>query len=390
MKRSTDRILTTHVGSLARPHDMLEAMHARFVEGRYDQRRYDERLRGAVRDVVRRQAETGIDVLNDGEMGKTSFAGYVRQRLGGFEPGGGGEAGPTRRTGDVAAFPEYYEMYEGQREARGYAVPFPEPPLVCTGPVTYTGREAVQADIANVKAALQGVRYEEAFLPAASPRPPGKNRYYGSEEEFEQACADALREEYLAIVAAGLLVQVDDPSFATRWSQDTSVPMEERRKVAEQFVDLMNYALKGVPADRVRFHTCYSINMGPRVYDAPLRDFVDVMLRLDVGAFSYEVANPRHAHEWRVWQDVKLPDGKLLIPGFISHTTAMVEHPEWIADQIVHHAEVVGRENVIAGADCGFSSIACFQPEIHWKIVWAKFEALSEGARLATRRLWRR
>lgn len=388
LKNSSQRILTTHAGSLARPHSLLDLMKARYFEGRYDDHAYAAELRRAVAECVRLQVENGIDVVSDGEMGKTNFAGYVRERLAGFEERPGEAAAYQRESaGELAMFPEYYRQYAAARVNRGYATPFPEPPAVCTGPIVYKP-EAVRADIENLRRALQDVACEEAFLPATSPRTTMRNEYYRSEEEYRQAYADALRQEYLAIVEAGFIVQVDDPGFATRYGQDPSVPLEERRREAEQFIETLNYALRGIPQERVRFHTCYSINVGPRLHDAPMRDLAPLLLRIDAGAYSFEAANPRHAHEWRVWEDVRLPEGKLLIPGFVSHTTAIVEHEEWIADQIVAYARLVGRENLIAGSDCGFSSLAMYQPELHPSVVWAKFRALAEGARLASKRLW--
>jgi 5-methyltetrahydropteroyltriglutamate--homocysteine methyltransferase len=389
MKTSTNRTLTTHCGSLARPHALLDLMKARYFDGAYEANVYAAELRRAVTDCVRGQAESGIDVISDGEMGKTNFAGYVRERLTGFEPRPGAAVAAVRReaAGEAAMFPEYYREYAAARTNRGYAAPFPEPPLACTGPIDYQP-DAVQADIDNLRVALEGARCEDAFLPAASPRTNLPNEYYRGDEEYRQAYADAVRREYLAITAAGFVVQVDDPGFATQYGQDPSVPVAERVRAAEQFIETLNYALRGIPEQQVRFHTCYSINMGPRVHDAAMRDIAPLILRINAGAYSFEAANPRHAHEWRVWEDLKLPQGKLLIPGFISHTTPLVEHPEWIADQIVSYARLVGRENLLAGADCGFSSLAMYHPEIHPSVVWAKLRALAEGARLASERLW--
>ena len=384
MKRSTDRILTTHVGSLARPRELLETMREKEHGRPYDPELFERQVREAVAEVVRRQAEVGLDVVSDGEQGKVSFLTYVNERLSGFErePGERDVMPSWRR--ELEMFPEYYQEYFKKYSA---AVA-PMPLLVCRGPVRYTGHEAVRRDIANLKAALGRVEVEEAFLPATCPRGFGRNEYYATEEEFVGAVAEALREEYLAIVEAGLLLQIDDPWLLEAMSEDPATSKSERRARARQHVEVVNHALRGIPPERVRFHTCYGLNHGPRLHDVPLAEAVDLMLAVNAGAYSFEVANPRHQHEWRIWETVKLPEGKVLIPGFISHATNFVEHPQLIADGIVTYARLVGRENVIAGADCGFSSRATFSPEVHPTVVWAKFQALVEGARIATRQLW--
>jgi 5-methyltetrahydropteroyltriglutamate--homocysteine methyltransferase len=390
MQQNTERILTTHVGSLARPHHILDMIQARIRGQHVDEAEFQSALRRATEDIVRKQVECGVDIVCDGEISKTSFNNYVRHRLGGFEPSPEGSPMAMGRFGDTReslAFPEYYQWYEGQREDRK-AVEEERSPLICSGPVTYTGQTEVQRDIDNLKAAMQATGAKFGFVPAMAPRAPGRNKYYKTEEEYIQAVCDALRVEYQAIVDAGLILQVDDPTFATMYGHDTA-PEAERRADAQRQVEVLNYALKGIDPAMVRYHTCYSINIGPRVYDAPLADFVDLMLQIDASGFSYEVANSRHAHEWHVWEHTKLPEGKVIIPGVISHATALVEHPEWIADQIVLHANLVGKERVIAGADCGFSSVAGYHPEIHPTVVWAKFQAMAEGARLATQRLWK-
>jgi 5-methyltetrahydropteroyltriglutamate--homocysteine methyltransferase len=262
---------------------------------------------------------------------------------------------------------------------------------VCTGPITYKGQEALQTDIDNLKAALQGVQVKEAFMPAISPtniegqRP---NEYYPTEEAYLYAIAEAMREEYSRIVGAGFLLQIDDPRLVTYYVANPAVSIEQCRKWAELRVEVLNHALRDIPPDKVRFHTCYSINIGPRIHDMPLKDIVDVLLKINAGAYSFEAANPRHEHEWRVWEQVKLPEGKVLVPGVISHTTNLVEHPELVAERLVKYAQVVGRENVIAGSDCGFSSLATTDPEVHPTVVWAKFQAMAEGARLASAQLW--
>jgi 5-methyltetrahydropteroyltriglutamate--homocysteine methyltransferase len=265
----------------------------------------------------------------------------------------------------------------------------PRKPMVCTGPVSYRGQDAIRRDIENLKAALGGVKTEEAFMPAVAPSGVGSNEYYRSDEEYLHAVGDALREEYLAIVDAGFILQIDDPWLTEVHSQDPSLSFAERRKIAERSIEALNHALRGIPPDKIRFHTCYGINEGPRVHDAPLKDIVDLILKVNAGAYAFEAANARHEHEYHVWEKVTLPTGKILIPGVITHCSNIVEHPELIAERITRYAKIVGRENVIAGSDCGFSSQATYNPEVHPKIVWAKFRAMAEGARLATKQLWR-
>jgi len=264
----------------------------------------------------------------------------------------------------------------------------PNTPLRCTGPITYQGQAAVQADIDNLKAALGGVRAEDVFMPSSAPRRLGRNEHYKSNEEYIYAIADAMRTEYLTITGAGFIVQIDDPALTDFYSEDPALGLEARHKAADMQIEALNHALRGIPPEQIRFHTCYGINEGPRVFDTPLADVVDLMLKVNAGAYSFEAANPRHEHEWHVWERVKLPEGKILIPGVITHASNIVEHPEWIAERIVRYAKLVGRENVIAGSDCGFSSQATPNPEVHPKVVWAKFRAMAEGASLATEELW--
>jgi 5-methyltetrahydropteroyltriglutamate--homocysteine methyltransferase len=384
MKRSTDRILTTHVGSLARPKDLLETMREKEHGRPYDHGTFEQQMRAAVADVVRKQADAGLDVVSDGEQGKVNFITYVVERLTGFEaePGESRMAPSWKR--ELEMFPDYYQQYFKKYSA---AVA-PMRTMICRGPVNYRGQAAVQQDIANLKAGLEQVQVEDAFMPATSPRGFGGNEYYTTEEEFVCAVADALREEYQAIVDAGLILQVDDPWLIEIMSDDPDTTEAERRKEASKHVELVNYAIRGIPTDRIRFHTCYGLNHGPRLHDVPLADVADLMLAVNAGAYSFEVANPRHQHEWRIWENVKVPEGKVLIPGFLSHATNFVEHPQLIADGIVVYANLVGRENLIAGADCGFSSRASFAPEVDPAVGWAKFRALSEGAKLATEQLW--
>ena len=380
MERSTSRILTTHAGSLPRPADLLEMAHRP-----HDPAAYAARVRRAVADVVREQLEHGLDVIDDGEMSKPSFITYVTERLSGFtrstEPG----SLPWAGSKEVTAFPEFYAPM--LRESPNAAAPR----FACTGPITYIGQAQVQADIANLKAALAGVTAVEAFIPAISPsnvEGRQKNLYYKTEDEYLFAIAEAMHEEYRAIVDAGLLLQIDDPRLVTYYIASPTSTVAECRRWADVRVDALNHALRGIPRERVRFHTCYSINMGPRVHDMALKDIVDVILKVNAGAYSFEAANPRHDHEWRVWKDVKLPDGALLIPGVITQSTVLVEHPELVADRIERFASVVGREHVIAGADCGFATFAG-STEIHPSVAWAKLAALVEGAQIATQRLWR-
>jgi 5-methyltetrahydropteroyltriglutamate--homocysteine methyltransferase len=377
MKRSVDRILATHAGSLPRPPDVL----AMTRDPAHDREADAVRLQHAVTEVVRRQAELGLDVVTDGELSKPSFITYVAERLSGFERSAEPGALPWAGSKEVTAFPEFYEPTV--RQSPNAAAPR----FVCTGPVRYTGHAQVQADIDRLKAALAGLRVEEAFIPAIAPsnvEGRQKNAYYRSDEEYLFAIAEAMREEYRAIVEAGFLLRL-----VTYYILDPRSTVADCRAWARVRVDALNHALRDIPRERVRFHTCYSINMGPRVHDMELKDVVDVILRVRAGAYSFEAANPRHEHEWRVWETATLPDGAVLIPGVITQSTVLVEHPELVAERIVRFAGVVGRERVIAGADCGFASFAG-STEIHPSVVWAKLGALAEGARIATRRLWGR
>ena len=388
MKRSTARILTTFVGSLARPADLVETLQAKETGKPYDRGAFAARARSAVADVVRRQAEAGVDVVSDGEQGKAGFVNYIGERLSGFEPRPAPpRAGPWVGSREVADFPEYYEWYS---RWRGASVG-PTTGFVCTGPIAYKGQEALQRDIENLKAALPAVTVEEAFMPATSPgnvEAYRKNEHYPTEEAYLYAIAEALREEYKAIVAAGLLLQVDDPRLVTYYNSNPRSTVAECRKWAELQVAALNHALRDIPPEKVRFHTCYGINIGPRVHDMELKDMADIMLKVNAGAYLFEAGNPRHEHDWRVWEGVKVPEGKTLIPGVITHTSNIVEHPELVAERLMAYAKIVGRENVMAGSDCGFSSQATAQPEIHPTVVWAKFKAMAAGARLASERLW--
>ena len=389
MKQSTDRILTTHVGSLARPPELVEIIRARAAGQVIDETKYAALTKSAVTDVIKRQAELGIDVVADGEQGRPSFQAYVADRLTGFETRPGGVVpGSWAGTRERLAFPEYYE---DQQQLQG--VPLTPPvTVVCTGPISYRGQDALQTDIANLKTALQGVNVVEAFMPSISVNNiegQRRNEYYKTEEEFRQALADAMREEYRAIVDAGVVLQVDDPRFSTYFNNEPEITLEECRRWMEQRAELVNYALRGIAPEMVRFHTCYSIDMGPRLNDMPLKDMVDIMLRIDAGAYSFEASNPRHEHEYHIWEDLKLPEGKVLIPGVISHTTNLIEHPELVAERIVRYARIVGRENLIAGADCGFAATARTRQDVHPTVAWEKLRALAEGAAIASKQLWR-
>jgi 5-methyltetrahydropteroyltriglutamate--homocysteine methyltransferase len=388
MKRSTERILTTHVGSLPRPPDLLDMIQAKERGEAFDGEAFAGRVKSAIAEVVKRQADSGIDIVADGEMGRFGFIPYVNERLAGIEP-----RKNTSRTGnwnqsrEYLAFPEYYQW---AAQMPGMAGKAPPTQWVCSGPISYRGHVALQRDIDNLKAALADVACEEAFMPAVSPTNLANwnvNEHYNTDEEFRLALADALHEEYRAIVDAGLILQIDDPQLASHWAMHPELDLAQCRQWASASVELLNHALRGIPAERVRYHTCYSINMGPRVHDMELKHIVDIMLGVRAGAYSFEAGNPRHEHEWRVWESVKLAEGRLLIPGVITHASNLVEHPEAIAQRLARFAGVVGRENVIAGADCGFASFST-SCEVHPSVVWAKLAALGEGARLATRQLW--
>jgi 5-methyltetrahydropteroyltriglutamate--homocysteine methyltransferase len=382
MVRSTARILTTHCGSLPRPADLLDLMKGRLSDEDAASR-FDNRLASAVSDIVRQQVEHGIDVVTDGEMGKVGFFSYVTERLEGFTPVSDPDA--THFEVEVRDFPEYYEEYFGRAMFGATVVPLV--PVQCTGPVRYIGHAAVRADIERLKAAIGDQDCTEAFLPSVAPSGVGTNAYYPSEEEYLGVVADALHEEYRAIVDAGFLLQIDDPFLAELFSF-SGLPLEECRREADRHVEAVNQALQGIPPEKVRFHTCYGINEGPRVHDAPLRDLMPWLLRINVGALSFEAANPRHEHEYHVFEDVRLPEGIVLIPGVVTHSSNIVEHPELIAERLVRYAKLVGRENVLAGTDCGFSSQATYRPEVHPTVMWAKFDAMAEGARLASAQLW--
>ncbi|MBU6424299.1 MAG: cobalamin-independent methionine synthase II family protein [Chloroflexota bacterium] len=387
MRRSTDRILTTHVGSLVRPPELLDVLR-RHQRGEASAG-WDAAVRRAVVDVVRRQVEAGIDVPSDGEYSKAGFTAYLNERLDGFEmrPPPPGQSRVLNRGRDRRAFADFYAEYdaqEGQPEGGDLAA-------TCVREVRYRGQDALRRDLETLAAAARAAGVEEAFIPAAAPgtvelqRP---NAYYPSEEDYLDAIADAMREEYRAIVEAGFVLQVDDPRVVVQYDlQDPAPSVDDYRAFAARRIAALDHALAGLPADRIRYHLCWGSWHGPHTTDISLADIVDLVLGVHAGAISLEAANPRHAHEWTVWRTVKLPPGKVLIPGVISHNTNAVEHPELVAQRIETFARLVGKENVIAGADCGFAQGA-FYRRVHPSIMWAKLRALAEGARVASERLW--
>lgn len=387
MKRSNNRILTTHVGSLARPERQLELLFAKEQGQPYDTSEFEESTKTAVDQIVDRQVECGIDVVCDGEQGKASFITYAADRLAGFTPRQeiGEDLWVDSR--ESLAFPEFYEAHRKAREGL-IAKPIR---LACTEPIEYIGHEVLRRDIENVQAAASQRNVEEVFMTAISPSDiegQQPNQFYDSDEAYLYAIADAMHHEYKAIVDAGIVLQIDDPRLLTYYIAHPELAVEDCRKWAELRVEVLNYALRGLPAERIRFHTCYGINIGPRVHEMNLADIVDIMLKVDAGAYLFEAGNPRHEHEWKVWEDIRVPDGKILIPGVISHSTPLVEHPELVAQRLLRFANTVGRENVMAGSDCGFATFAATEQEIHPSIVWAKFANLAEGARIASEQLW--
>jgi 5-methyltetrahydropteroyltriglutamate--homocysteine methyltransferase len=385
IQQNNDRIQTTHIGSLPRPHDLLDIMKAKFAKQPYDDKAYQAKLSKAVADCVRKQVDCGIDFVTDGEFSKPGFFTYIQERLEGFE------ARPNQKLilfqKEVSSFPEYYAEYFKQAMMGGTIVPIT--PVVCVGPVKYRGERLLQIDIENLKAAAKaaGVPEKKAFLPATAPSGVGINEYYKTDEEYFHALAAELNKEYRAIVDAGLLVQIDDPFLPDIFFEPGLDDAQKKRR-AQMYVDATNLALSGIPADMVRFHTCYGINEGPRLYEASLSDIIEYVLKINAGSYSFEAANPRHEHEYHLFECVKVPEGKVLCPGVITHASNIVEHPEWIAERIIRFANLVGRENVMAGADCGFSSQALYRTEVHDTVVWEKFKAMREGADIASRKLW--
>jgi 5-methyltetrahydropteroyltriglutamate--homocysteine methyltransferase len=386
MRRSNDRILTTHVGSLSRPGDLIE-----LFSNNAPTEQLNPHLKQAVADVVRAQIDAGIDIVNDGEFGHPSraavdygaFWSYIYPRLTGFELKEAEGVGPFASM-DRKNFREFYQSGDiptGIMAQRG-----PVMQQVCTGPIAYVGQELVKRDIENLKAALEKNGLTDGFMPAVSPGQMQirSNQYYKSNEEYVQALADALREEYKAIVDAGLILQIDDPAVVQLydWWYSETHDLDGYRTTAEFIVEALNYSLRGLPEEQIRYHICWGSWHGPHSTDIGLEDAVDIVLKVRAGAYSVEAGNVRHEHEWKVWRDAKLPDGRILIPGVVSHATNVLEHPEVVADRIVNYAEQVGRENVIAGTDCGLGG------RIHPQLAWAKLHVLSEGAALASKRLW--
>ena len=384
MQQSASRILTTHAGSLPRPADLLDTLLAREQGKPVDEAAYGARLPGAVQEIVSKQVELGIDIVDDGEYSKPSFVTYVNERLGGFEPDADTpNRSPWAGSREAIAFPEFYAAgHVGSRQRR----------TVCTAPVSYKGHAQLQRDIANLKGAMKTAGVKEAFMPSISPSNVEewqRNTYYTKHEDYIVAIADAMHEEYKAIVDAGLLLQIDDPRLVSHYLVSPNASIADCRKWANQRVEVLNHALRGIPKEKVRHHTCYGINMGPRVHDMEVKDLIDIILKIKAGAYSFEAANPRHEHEWKIWGNAKLPKDAILIPGVISHSTVLVEHPELVAERIGRFASLVGRERVIAGSDCGFATFAGSK-EVHPSIVWAKLKALTDGARLASRELWKK
>ena len=384
MKRSETRILTTHVGSLPRPQALLDL--ANFEKGPpEDLPRYHEVMRREIADIVKKQAAVGLDIINDGEFGKESWAAYIIKRLSGFEIRLDQLRDVEWLGSDRIRFREFLAD-DFPRATQG------TPTEACVGPIRYTDHQSIEVAVQALVDALPGVKCEEAFMTAVAPASTaydGVNEFYPTDRDYIFAIADALREEYLAIHRAGLLVQVDDAVLANMYDALVSQSPERYREWAQLRIDALNHALEGIPEDRVRYHLCFGSWHLPHISDAPLEEIVGFILQVKAGAYSIEAANPRHEHEWRVWESVKLPAGKILIPGVITHHVITVEHPRLIADRLIRFAKLVGRENVIAGADCGFAQVDVIR-RVHPEVMWAKFEALVEGARLASEELWGR
>jgi 5-methyltetrahydropteroyltriglutamate--homocysteine methyltransferase len=402
MRTGADRILTSHAGSLPRPDELIEANRAREA-GAIDEHGFQEKLRAAVADVVRHQRDLGIDIPGDGEFGKSmgqrvnygAWRSYSFQRLGGIEVGGPSSYDllPRRSRPGQLVLTNFADRRDRARFAAAYADPDsgtsmgvrPVAPT-CVGPLTYIGNEAIKADIANFTAALAAAGVEEGFMTSVGPASCSRigNAYYKTDEEFVYACAEAMRGEYKAILDAGLVLQFDDPAIAENWDLVNPEPtVEDYKKFTMVRVEALNHAIRGLPQERIRFHLCWGSWHGPHTTDIPMRDIVEVMLAVNAGAYSFEAGNVRHEHEWKVWQDVKLPDGKIILPGVVSHATNVVEHPDLVVERILRFANLVGRERVIASTDCGLGG------RVHPDIAWAKLETLAQGAALASRQLWR-
>jgi 5-methyltetrahydropteroyltriglutamate--homocysteine methyltransferase len=406
MKRSTDRILTTHAGSLSRPADLIAINRARAAGESADDNAYARCLAAAVTGVVRKQQELGIDVPDDGEFGKPMAANfdygawwnYAFARMSGFAAADTVPESEHKKSSvaelaltsfanrrDWQKFGEYYQDPESSGALLGSAARRRGRRPVCTASIKYVGHAAIAADIANLKQAMVAAGVEEGFMCSIAPGSfaRGEDLYYKTEEEFVFASAEAMRDEYKAIVDAGIVLQIDDPSLPDNWDMiNPEPPLAEFKKFERVRIDALNHALRGLSPDRIRYHICWGSWHGPHTTDIPLRDIVDLVLSVNAGAYSVEAGNVRHEHEWRVWREAKLPEEKLLIPGVVSHATNIVEHPQVVADRIVRYAQVVRRERVIAGTDCGLGG------RIHAQIAWAKLQALADGARLASQELW--
>ena len=398
MKRSTDRILTTHVGSLVKPDDLQAMINAREIGQPYDLDALEARIRSAVREVVRKQDEVGVDIVNDGEFSKSSWGAYFRERLSNVEARDGQNSRPGNIWDrDAQVFPEWFEgarqgggprfsyVYRAIQAAKG------QPDMgisgaYCTGPLKYTGAEQVQRDIDNLKAAAEGTGVEELCMTALAPPIMSyfmRNEHYASDEDFLFAIAEAMNAEYRAIAESGIVLQLDEPAIATNWHFLTDMDVPAYRRWLQVRIEALNLALKGIDPERARIHVCWGSIHQPHTQDIPLEHILDLILQVNVGAYSFEASNPRHDHEWQVWKETRLPEGKILIPGVIGHYTDMIEHPRLVAERLVKYAGVVGKENVIAGVDCGLGTRVG-----HESIVWAKFGSMVEGARIASEQLW--
>ncbi len=383
MKRSQDRILTTHVGSLIRPQALLDLAEQQAKSPDSELPEYTQCLRDSVAEVVRQQAAAGVDLVNDGEFGKSSWAAYVLERMDGFEIRRD-QLQPLNWLGrDRERFEDFFRQEMPGALTGG-------PAEVCVGPITYTGQAEVQRDLDNLKAALNGVDVEEAFFTTVAPASTaynGINEYYGSEEEYVYAIAEALREEYMAVHNAGFLVQVDDAVLANMYDFLAEQSPETYERWARLRIEALNHALRDIPEDRVRYHICFGSWHVPHVADAEMKDMVDLILSVNAGAYTFEAANARHEHEFEVWENVNVPEGKILIPGVVTHHSTTVEHPDLVAQRLIRYANATSREQVIGGTDCGFAQSKGVQ-RVHPSVMWAKLEALAEGARRASKKLW--
>jgi len=389
MTRSSERILTTHAGALPRSEDLHKRIFARAAGEPHDKAELARQLKSEVAAVVRKQADCGVDIVNDGELGKTTFTTYVHERLSGFEvrqfkPGDPPPLFIASR--ELKKFPEYFTGGRGFSAFAGTGTG--KPRMICVAPLQYVGQEALQEDLANFRAALEGVNVQGAFLPANTPGTIEHwlhNAYYPNDEAFLKAIAEVMRVEYRAIVDAGFTLQIDDPDLPDAWQMYPEMNLSDYRRYAALRVDALNHALSDIPREKIRLHVCWGSFHGPHQFDIPLKDIVDIVFSVRAGSYSIEASNPRHEHEWQVFETAKIPEGSVLIPGVVGHCSDFIEHPELVAQRLVRYAKLVGRENVVAGTDCGLG------PRVgHADIAWAKLEAMAEGARIATRQLWGR